>query len=161
MNSISVRSKAVVKILTALTLATCVGGCAPKTKRVTIHFVVPTGYNGIFVIRTNRSDGTRMTEQDGRFVCPVPEDGIVSINGKGPFYDWHVRTASYENGQIILSGDEGIENEDSIGLWFLLSRDDETIWYIIGTRKAKEEALRKNPSKLVAGNVVGKGSKSE
>src|SRR5713226_752149 len=66
-----------------------------------IHYVLPNGYRGAFLIYNEREDGIELRPNKGQITCVIPNTGVLRVKGKGPFYEWHSTTASFANGVPI------------------------------------------------------------
>jgi hypothetical protein len=120
---------------------------------LTIHFVLPEGYRGGLLIRTDRNDGVELKAANGVFTCPIPAEGILSIKGKGPFFEWHRVQASYANGDSIPIGRPNDSlPDDVVAYWSGGSSSEGVIDYFVGTRA---ESLKHFKESAAADPKVG------
>jgi hypothetical protein len=130
----------IVKLLLVYAVTHTGLGCQSQSGRV--HFIVPNGYRGAVLIYTNQPDGITLEVRDGRYVCEIPETGILRIKGNGPFYKWHSTTASFANGDPILLAHEPERlTENAVAFWSGGSRPGGLVYDFIGTR-AENQSFR-------------------
>jgi hypothetical protein len=77
-------------------------GC--ERKALCVHFIIPIGYRGAFLVHTGQSSGVLLQEKDGVVTCVIPKSGVLDVRGDGPFYYWHTVRASFDNGTPIPIG---------------------------------------------------------
>src|SRR5262249_9604745 len=94
--------------------------------------------------------------KDGCYTCIIPENGILHVKGKGPFYRWHSTTATFASGNSIPEGTERL-SEDVVAFWHGGSRPGGLLYDFIGT-KAELAAFRKEIERdeIRSGGVVEK-----
>ena len=133
-----------------------VGGCQRKSP--SIHFVLPNGYRGAFLIRSDQADGSELQEKAGRYTFIIPESGTLKIQGAGPFYDWHSVSASFVGGEVISVPNEPERlKPDQLALWTDDSAPGGVIYFFVGTRDEHESYRQKTATGPVRlGGVVGK-----
>ena len=131
---------------TLLIAATCAAvvagalrGCIPPaTPRA--NFVLPQGYRGVFVIKTQRPGGADPEVKPGEYLYQIPESGVVEISGKGHFFRWHQHTASYLDGSTIVSEGRDEVGPSDIALWAggAIGKD---VYYLVGTAAENKRCL--------------------
>ena len=105
----------VMHLLTVCTLF-LIGGCESRSDH--IHYLVPNGFRGKIVIYVNQPDGVSLKKTNGRFTCVIPDDGVLRISDKGPFFEWHETSASFINGDPIAVADEPERlSESQVAFW--------------------------------------------
>ncbi len=106
-------------------------GCLQKTPQ--IHYVLPNGFCGAFIIYTERPNGMRMEASGARYTYVIPETGVLELQGKGPFYGWHTTSASFEDGTVIPAGTEKLP-EDVVAFWGGGSQSGGMLYDFVGTK---------------------------
>jgi hypothetical protein len=98
---------------------------------VIIHYIIPDGYRGLFVIRD--VSGARQIERvDGIYEIIVPPDGEVIVRSSKVLSRWHRYTASYYSGTQLP--------KDGVNLYCLSVYSDGRTYCLIGTEIEKEMA---------------------
>lgn len=149
------------RALLPLIFLAAVGCTAPPPH---IHLVLPNGYEGAFAVYVNHPQGISMRATEGRYVCRVPETGILKVKGEEPFYltTWPTRTAAFADGTAIpLGGDDPTIKNDTVALWTLFTQKDKSIWYFIGPREKMRVALKMYESPRPGGVVVKESKESD
>src|SRR5262249_46557668 len=114
-----------------------IGGCKAESPRV--HFILPNGYRGLFVI-TTQADGARLQTSEGRIVLAIPENGNLAIRDSAVLFEWHSVSAAFADETQIRFGDHDNLPADSVACWDVgneTDRPDKPIWYFIGTYREK------------------------
>src|SRR5438874_300501 len=62
---------------------------------VHIHFIVPTGYRGVFVITRDEHSSTRPSTSGEKIVYTIPPSGVLSIADDAPLRAWHTELAAF------------------------------------------------------------------
>jgi hypothetical protein len=128
-------------------------GCQGKSP--TIHYVLPNGYRGAFMVITGQPDGVEPRGHNGRYICNVPESGVLRVRGKGPFDGWHSITAAYSNGEVIpIEMEVDDLRQERVAFWYGDSRPGGRIYFFVGT-SAQNKQFR-NETALGPPKVLGR-----
>lgn len=108
-----------------------------------IHFVVPNGFRGAFIIYTNSPRGGGLMRQGSNYTCVIPDNGVLHLREEGPFFQWHTRSASYADGKNIpeYQGGGAID-DDTVAFWGGGSRGEGMVYDFIGTKAEKAAFYR-------------------
>ena len=91
-------------------------GCESRSDH--IHFVVPDGFRGAIIIYPNQPEGLSLKKKNGRYICVVPDNGMLRISDKGPFFRWNSLSASFVNGDPIVVAQEPERlSKDTVAFW--------------------------------------------
>jgi hypothetical protein len=71
-----------------------------STGDLTVCFVVPDGYQGIFRLVID-PHAEQPTQEGGVWVYRIPEDGVLRVKKHWPLSDWHRPTAVYRSGKPL------------------------------------------------------------
>jgi len=127
-------------------------GCQSRSDH--IHFVIPDGFRGAIVIYINQPDGIRLKKNAGVYTCTIPDNGILKLADKGPFYEWHEVSAAFTNGDPIPVAHEPKRlSKETVAFWPHGSRV--FLYGFVGT-KDENEAFNKATATgdVVPGGVV-------
>jgi hypothetical protein len=80
----------------AATVILFVAGCNSSLDRP-IHFMVPDGFSGPFVIVSNPDYPDVIVKRQERYELVVPRDGVIRTKSTRIFERWHKTSASYES----------------------------------------------------------------
>ena len=104
-----------------------------------VHFVVPNGYRGMFVVYPGQKDGTEISLKEGQYTYIVPDDGIIRVRGEGPFATRQEMSASYSDGTPLpLYASEDADPETDTGIWAAGTISSGGIWFVVGVRREQE-----------------------
>lgn len=68
----------------------------------TLHFVVPTGYRGVFSISEDPMNGVSAgSGGHGEFIYSIPDSGHLVTTDITPMMTWHKTEATYRSGTVI------------------------------------------------------------
>jgi hypothetical protein len=99
---------------------------------------------------------------DGVYRCLIPESGILKVQGKGPFYQWHRTEACFANGTdipIVRPDEEDTFPEDVIAFWSGGSRPGGMIYDFLGTKAEAKSFQKETASGEVTPGGIRKSDK--
>lgn len=88
------------RVLTPILLVLTVAGCGDGTGDP-IHYIVPTGFEGVIQIVADGSDSGGYRHVNGRNEYIIPADGVLHVRSAQPFARWHKDSASEASGVPI------------------------------------------------------------
>src|SRR5436190_21434970 len=69
------------------------------TSTPTLRFVVPAGFRGAILFKSDRLNGVSFSRQrDGVLEIVIPRSGLVLIRDGELFYQWHIQRAVFSDG---------------------------------------------------------------
>jgi hypothetical protein len=100
----------------------------------TVDYVFPDGFSGIAKIRSVKSEGVTLVENNGVVTLDFPPSGVLEIKGKLPIFDWHKPVAHYQSGKTIPVATPPNEVSDNeIALRDVSGTKQNTEeWYVVG-----------------------------
>jgi hypothetical protein len=111
-----------------------IAGCHRSLDRP-IHFVIPNGFRGPFVIVSNPAYPNAIAKYPDRYEIRVPSDGVIRTKRIDVFYRWHRLSASYKNGtdlprwesrdNLLQSGPTATSGDNSSLSWYYVGDYDE------------------------------------
>lgn len=114
-------------------------GCSCRSSRMpTAHFIVPVGFRGAFMITDHVASGAVPLRAAGRVVYEVPANGVLQVQGEGPFTNWQSMTAEWSDGTRLLT-EHDVDNlaiddpKGAIILRGLVNDAKGTYWMHVGT----------------------------
>ncbi len=72
-----------------------------------MHFVLPTGYQGVFKLVEDQQSGVDITKNGLRYEFEIPPSGVLRVTTMEPFADSISLSGSYANGQTIPTDPAG------------------------------------------------------
>lgn len=115
-------------------LSTLGTGCERHSPLV--HFILPQGFRGAIVVYVNQLDGLVLANTRGVYECRIPETGILKVRGEEPFYSWHRKRASYEDGTMIPVAQETENLADHVVAFWSGSSDSRGFFEcFVGTKR--------------------------
>jgi hypothetical protein len=102
-------------------------GCDDTLDRP-IHFVIPDGFTGPFVLVAHPSNPDAIVRHSDRYEISIPSDGILRTKSTAIFTRWHKTRATFSSGKRLSSQDR-----DAIGLYAGPTSTSGISWYYVGT----------------------------
>jgi len=99
-----------------------------------IDYVFPDGFSGIAKIRSVKSEGVTLVENNGVITLDFPSSGVLEIKGKLPIFDWHKPVAHYQSGKmipVVTPPNEVSDNEIALRDVGGTKQNTEE-WYVVG-----------------------------
>lgn len=135
----SIRIAALIQIISecliVLFAITVGSGCNDKGSDV--HFVLPTGYEGIIVIKEDRENGIELKKRHDAYSIEVPQNGEVRLKSLDPLRGWHSTSAEFGDGKPVLWCFEG--RRDVAPSTVILQEEsmdsNGNNWYLIGPKE--------------------------
>lgn len=142
------RGKNFATILAILFFALVIAAFVQITHR-SLHFILPIGYRGWFVVATHTRHGGPLIFEGIRYICAVPRDGVVMLKGEEAVENMMLVTASYANGDAIARAPETKSNSESKPFLYdggtvPVEDIDQVHWYFVGTPDDWESRLPEN-----------------
>ena len=121
-------------LMRLLLLTACVvAGCDPSLDRP-IHFVIPDGFSGPFVIVSNPSYPDAIVKYTDRYEVTVPLDGVFRTNNIAIFQRWHTVTAAYESGKRLPADEPNLSAFHSGYTSYGSDSDNTSLsWHYVGS----------------------------
>jgi hypothetical protein len=111
-----------------------IAGCSDSLDRP-IHFVLPDGFTGPFIIVSDSKYPDRIRKLNDRYELSIPTSAILRTNNTDIFNRWHKKSASYRSSQpfptdahgnlLFFSGPTGTKNNTRYISWYYVGPYDE------------------------------------
>lgn len=142
------RGKNFATILAILFFAFAISVFVQITHR-SLHFILPIGYRGWFVIATHTRHGGSFIFEGIRYICSVPRDGVVMLRGDDAVENMMLVTSSYANGDSIERAPEGKSSSESRPFLYdggtvPIEDIDQVHWYFVGSPDDWESRMPEN-----------------
>jgi hypothetical protein len=112
------------RLLSVALALSATAGCDQSLDRP-IHFRVPAGFSGPFIIVSDPQHEDRISVETNRYELTVPDDGIIRTKNTDIFARWHKTTAADSNGRDISAMLFGGPTSTSTNVRYIS-------WYYVG-----------------------------
>lgn len=105
-----------------------------------IHFIVPDGFRGLFVLRVTAGVQPASRQGEGRFIYRIPPNGLLPIGENEPIFRWHQLSAQFDSSAPLETENELVT--DAVKLYSLSTDQRGNSYYLVGTAIDKERFYR-------------------
>lgn len=109
---------------------------------ITVQYILPDGYRGVFKLMEDQQAGVKLERQDHRYTVHIPKNGILSVKSLKPLRNWHAVSAAYESGKLIPVAPSDQMTAKTVALYTYIHSTDRVYRFFVGTQ-ADELAISK------------------
>lgn len=115
----------------------CIAGasCKQQSKNVSVHFRLPTGFVGVFVVREDPLSDLAAEVGRETSVFVVPQNGVVTTQSMECLRKWHTTHATYVDGQEIpwIGAGSRSLTQETVAFKTLVTEADGSTFFIVDT----------------------------
>jgi hypothetical protein len=134
-----------IRIAPILVTLAAISTACDRRAQYTAHFVVPLGFRGAIQMVPESPDGILPQVSANTEVYVIPDDGVLRLQGPGPFVVWQSMSAEFADGSTLPTemdltpapdGSVRVRGtEDTIAIWTLCTDTKGRSWMYVGTRR--------------------------